>query len=511
MGFVEKLRKLDKFTRYSAVVISIFALVILYLTAVHHVSGDACWYMSISRFISNNRLIPFDEPLGRDMPFWSPPLFHIMAASVFYAFGNVSHSFANFAVKFISPFFGIGSLFLSFAIIKKLFDSKIAFYSIVFLAFIPIFVDYSIFSYVESTLVFFVILSLYFVINGRIVLGGIAAGLSVLVKYNGIFILPALVYFIYLSNAKKRIFFKKSAVLILLALIIPSPWFIRNLVLLGNPVWPFLNFIFHGYSASSYGNLQLSNLVDPDFAIYTYLGFFGVPDCRYAALTFFKIPYFGILLPLWLLGTFVFIMPLLIGFFRIGKLRIKNSASKVKVNFLLFWIIAYIFVLLLYVVNAGFAVSRMILPAFPAIAVFWAFGYEKIANSKCRKLAIFCLFIIIIGLIFAETIKITLASREWGKYKEDFDWIKQNTPEGAIFMANGQCFPYNIERLALYSTSENIRENLENADYIWVNQNFKLDTFSSFDKQSLSIIQSGDYKAEYRNKKTGTIIYSIRR
>lgn len=508
MSLLEKFRGLDKHTRYSFVVILLFAVIVISIAAIHHVSGDACWYMSISRFISDNGKIPFDEPLGRDMPFWSPPLFHIMAASVFHAFGSVSHSFANFAVKFISPFFGIGSLLLSFAIIKKLFDSKIAFYSIVFLAFIPIFMDYSIFSYVESTLVFFVVLSLYFVINDRIVLGGIAIGLSVLVKYNGVFMLPALVYLIYFMNPEKRVFYKKSAVLVLLAFIIPSPWFIRNWLLLGNPVWPFLNFIFQGYSASSYKGLQLSNIVDPDLAIFTYLGFFGVPDGKYEALKFFEIHYLNILLPLWLLGTFIFFMPLVIGFFRIINRKRINPKTK---NFLAFWVIAYIFLLLLYVMNAGFAVSRMILPAFPAIAVLWAFGYEKLSSSKYRKLAAFFFFIVIIGLVFTETVKITLASREWEKYKDDFDWVRQNTPKDSIFMANGQCLPYNIERFAFHSTEKNIRENLENADYIWVNQNFKLDTYSSFDQQSLSIIQSGDYKAVYRNKKTGTIIYSIRR
>src|SRR3989344_2478681 len=79
-------------------------------------------------------------------------------------------------IKFISPIFGILSLIVSFLLVKKLYSSKIAFYSTIFLAFVPIFIDYSVLSYVESMLTFFVVLSVYFLVKDRIWLSGIAAG-----------------------------------------------------------------------------------------------------------------------------------------------------------------------------------------------------------------------------------------------------------------------------------------------------------------------------------------------
>ena len=60
-----------------------------------------------------------------------------------------------------------------------------------FLTFIPIHIDYSVFGYVESALTFFVVLSVYFALEDKALLSALAAGLSILTKYNGIFILPS--------------------------------------------------------------------------------------------------------------------------------------------------------------------------------------------------------------------------------------------------------------------------------------------------------------------------------
>ena len=64
--------------------------------------------------------------------------------------------------------------------------------------------------------------------------------------------------------------------------------------------------------------------------------------------------------------------------------------------------------------------------------------------------------------------------------------------------------PYNLERTSLYATSEN----LDKADYIWVNQNFSLDVRSILSKEKINEIQSRNYKIIYSNARTGTIVYS---
>ena len=512
MNLIKKFNKLEKYTKYSIFVIVLFSIIVLFLTSIYHVSGDGCWHIPAGKFIANNLKIPLFEPLGRDEPFWSPPVYHIIVAVVYYIFSAFNNNIANFAVKFVSSLFGILSLIFSFLVVKKLCNSRTAFYSTIFLAFIPIVIDYSIFSYVESTLMFFVILSVYFLINGKFVLSGIAAGLSILAKYNGVFIIPVLIYIMHRRFGKNK-FYKNALIIALLSLLIAAPWLARNWILLGNPIWPFLNFAFNGLESKSYAEVHLLNLASPSLYASTYLGFFGVPDGNYNTFSFLRIPYLKVLLAIWLIGTFIFMIPLLIGFFNINKLRLcrklensKNSPKLKNANFMIVWILSYLVLFLLYAINVGSFVSRMVLPAFPAIAAFWAFGYEKLQGNKFRKLINLVFILVIIGFVFTEFAKIRLASNAWGFYKEDFEWANANTKSNAVFVANGQCVPYNIERTSLYANDESLKK----ADYVWVNQNFALDKRSILDEQSLKIVQAKNFNVVYSNKKTGTTIYSAR-
>ena len=169
------------------------------------------------------------------------------------------------------------------------------------------------------------------------------------------------------------------------------------------------------------------------------------------------------------------------------------------------WIISYFILFLLYVANVGFSVSRIILPAFPAIAVIWAFGLESLIKNK-RKLIAVILTLIMIGFVFASFAKFSYASKSWDFYEQDFEWARSNTPLNSVFVAEGQCVPFNLERTSLYATSESLNK----ADYIWVNQNFNLDARSILSKEKINQIQSRNYKIEYENKKTGTIIYKTK-
>lgn len=495
MNLIKRFNGAEKYTKYSILIIILFSLVVLSLASIYHVSGDGCWHIPVGKFIANNQKIPLFEPLGRDEPFWNPPLYHLIVALVYYIFSHFSHSAANFAVKFISPAFGILSLVFSFLIIKKLINSKIAFYSTLFLAFIPIFIDYSILSYVESTVTFFAVLSVYFLVNGRFVLAGVSAGLAMLTKYNGAFILPVLIYILY-KKFDRKVFLKNALIIAVLPLLVALPWFIRNWLLLGNPVWPFLNFIFGGLHAKSYAALDLGRLVHYNLLLTAYFGIFGVPDGNYSLFSFLDIPYFGFLLAAWLVGTIIFISPLLSGFFTERRNDEKGIFAV--------WVASYLALFSVYVANVGWAVSRMMLPAFPALAVFWAFGVDKLHN-KNAKMFMVLLAAVAAGFVFAGYVKFSAASAQWGVYKGDFNWVKENTDENAVFIANGQCVPYNIERKSFYASEENAR----GADYIWVNQDFALDRVSALDENTLRSIRSKNYRIAYYNRETGTTIYKI--
>ena len=499
MSCIKKFNDSDAYTKYSILIIVLFSIIVLSLTSIYHVSGDGCWHVPVGKFIAKSNEFPLFEPLGRDEPFWSPPLYHIFVAVVYYIFSVFNNNIANFAVKFVSPVFGILSLIFSFLIIKKLFKSKMAFYSTLFLAFVPIFIDYSIFSYMESTLTFFVILSIYFAVNGKFVLSGIAAGLSILTKYNGIFILPVLIFILY-KRFGKKVFYKNALIVLALSLLIASPWLARNWILLGNPIWPFLNFVFDGFQSKSYSALDLANAANPQLFISAYLGIFGVPDGNYKTFSFFNIPYLELLLAVWLIGTFIFLIPLITGIFNISNLKRKSH-----LNIFVVWILSYLILFFLYAINVGFFVSRMMLPAFPALAIFWAFGHERIKNTKFKKIIKLLIILISVGFILIEAVKISLAANAWDFYEQDFEWVRLNTKPNDVFIANGQCVPYNTERMSLFAT----QDNFEKADYAWVNQNFQLDKRSALDANSIKLLQSGKYKIVYFNDATGTKIYVL--
>ena len=141
MSLSKKINKMEKYAKYSIYIIILFSIVVLSLASIYHVSGDGCWHISAGKFIAKNMKLPLFEPIGRDEPFWSPPLYHIIVALVYNFFNTLfGANIANFAVKFISPVFGILSLVFSFIIIKKIVNSRTAFYSTIFLAFMPIFI-----------------------------------------------------------------------------------------------------------------------------------------------------------------------------------------------------------------------------------------------------------------------------------------------------------------------------------------------------------------------------------
>lgn len=500
MSLIKKFNKLEAYTRYSVFVIIIFSIIVLSLTSIHRISGDACWQTSVGRYIGTNFKIPLFERLGRDEPFWAPPFFHFIVAAVYSFFNIFSYNLANEAIKFISPSFGILTLVFSFLTIKKLFNPRIAFYSTLFLAFLPLFIDYSTFGYIESTVTFFIVLSVYFLASGRIFLSSIAAGISIITKYNGIFIMPVLLYYTYKTRKNSiKVPWRDMLIVAFVPALIAMPWLIRNWVVLGNPVWPFVNFIFGGLETASYNYFKdFGDIFTLKLVKFVYLGFFGVPEGNPAKLMFFDIPYLRLMLAVWFIGTLTFTLPLIAGFF--AK---KPDAKRI----LYAWIGSFLILFVLYAGNVNFSVSRIVLPAVPALAVVWAFGFSRILKTaRFRKFAIISFVLIASGFVLAEFVKISLASSQWASYDKDFEWIKANTNKNDMVLAGGQCLAYKFDRQTLTPKMEYIGK----ADYIWLNQNFRLDTKALINGSVLLKIEERNYKKAYENKQTGTIIYGVK-
>ena len=479
----------NTYTKLAIFIVIIGILLRFYLASTYHISGDACWQISNSRFIAENNELPLFEHYGRDEPFWPPPVFHILSATIYKISPNPESN-----VKLLSPLLGSLTLIIFFLLANKLFNAKTAFYSTLFLTFIPLHLDYSVFSYIDSTVTFFTLLSVYLALNNRIYLASIAAGLSVLSKYNGIFILPVLFIIIY----KKKNFIKNFLTISFISGLLSSFWFIRNWIYLRNPIWPFVNNIFNGYQAASFtaskvGSITLSKILHIKSMSAIYLGVYGVPNGNLSSFSIINIPFLNILITIWLLATLIFSLPILIGLF---SKQLKNR------NLISIWIISYIILAIIYIINAGWAISRFLLPAFPAIALLWGHGLTKIKHFK--KSITLLLILIIIGLSFTSFVKIKYAADEWKSFNNDFDWVKSNTPKDSIFLSESQCLSYNINRQSLSPLSDNIKK----VDYVFTNQDFKIDNRITLDDDVLNNIKFNSILV-YKNQKTNTKIYKI--
>jgi 4-amino-4-deoxy-L-arabinose transferase-like glycosyltransferase len=493
---LNKLKELDSHTKLAIAIIAAAITLRFVLASFYHVSGDGCWHNSVARFIAREGKLPLFESFGRDEPFWAPPLFHAVLALFYKTFGAFGNSIADFSAKMVSPLFGSLSLVFSYLVAAKLFGKRTALYATLFLAFIPLSIDYNVFSYVGGLLSFLVVLSVYFAINNRVVSSAVCFGLAILTKYNGAFIMPLLLYIIYRNNKKR--FARNAAVFLSICSLIGLPWFIRNWIYLGNPVWPFFNTLFNGYYSESFalsgvGSFDFANFFSIGGLVSFYLGFFGVPNGNYHALSFVNVPHLPLLFGIWLCGTMIFCLPLLLGLIS-GKLE--------KKGILFVWIGSYILLALIYIGNAGWAVSRFMLPALTPVAVIWARGIENVKNDMIRKAFIALILAVIAGFVFSSFAKVAIAAASWNSYKDDFEWVKKNTDKDGIFMGY-QCLSYNIDRFSIMPGLEKATE----VDYIFVNRNFRLEPRSIVNEEIFDIIRQHNFSKVYSNNATGTTIY----
>ena len=500
MNLIKKFQNLDKYGKIAVIIIVLGIVLRFSLAVLHSISGDACWQLSNARYFGQHLSLPTFEQFGRDEPFWAPPLFHIFAG-LSYALGSVfSDSLGNLLMKLISPLLGSLSLIVFYLLAKHLLDRKIAAYALFFYTFIPLQIDYSIYSYVDGTVSFFSLLSVYLLLRGRMILSGISAGFAILSKYNGIFILPVIIFILFLKNKDKIIAINKSLVVGCIALALGSLWFIRNWLVLGNPVWPFLNGIFNGYESAAFvtqqtGFIVLDRLFDFSGLTTIYLGIFGVPDGNIQTLLFYPIQHLALLFSLWIIATIIFSIPFIIGLFSKNKNRML----------LLIWTLSFCVLAGIYILNATWSVSRFLLPAFPAVALLWALGLEKMKDLSLFRYVLVLLILIACGFVFSIALKINLAAQSWHEYDDDFSWVQQNTPQNSILISSGQCISYYTHRQTYPAYSENIGK----ADYVWINQEFRLDTTSIIDDSLLQSIQQ-EGSLIYENEETLNSIYKIK-
>jgi len=491
--------KKENYAKLSIAIILIAAVLRFAFALSHTVSGDACWHLASARFIATHNKVPLFEGLGRLQPFWAPPLFHFAAALLYKISAVISLNFADLSLKLVSPVFGTLTVIIAYLIARKSFGGKAAFYSMIFLNFVPIFLDYSIFGYTDSTTAFFSVLAIYLMLNNRHVLSSVSLGLAMLSKYNAVFVLPMLLYLAYRPGSSKKGRSARMLVVFFLPLLISSVWFLRNFILLGNPFWPYLNGIFHGVDVGvSFNTLNFRSLLSFSSYLRAYLELFGVPNGEISVLSFYNIAFIKYLFFVWLIGTLIFIYPFIRGLF---PSKGKENQYFQKGMYILF--ASHLIMLLVYLVNTRWFGARLLLPVIPFMAMVWAKGLNSI---KIKNAYVFIVLAISIGFVAVEAVKISVAAKEWSLYSQDFEWAKSNSKEKDIFYGNGQCLSYNINRLVIDHTSP---FEPGKVDYAWANNKWKID-FAMNDASLAEIKNSGKLKIVYDNPDTGTAIYKAK-
>jgi len=489
----------DVYAKLSVTLIIVVAIIRFTFALSYTISGDACWHLSTSRFIATQNKIPLFEGLGRLEPFWAPPAFHFFAAFLYKISNLISSEIADASMKLVSPIFGTLTVVIVYLITRKLFDARTAFYSMLFLNFVPLFLDYSVLSYVDSTAAFFSILSAYLMINNRYFLSSASFGVALLSKYNAIFMLPMLLYLVYAQSSDKRKRFTKMLTVVFLPLLVSSIWFIRNLVLLGNPFWPFLNGIFHGIRVGTYfGTFNFSNIFSFSPYLSSYLELFGVPNGNASLIFFYDIPLIKYLLAIWIAGTLIFLYPLARGFSRKSKDKNKLFLMSIYILFL-----SFLLMLFIYLVNVGWFGARLLLPTMPFIGILWARGMDSI---KLNNVYTIIVLVIGLGFIVAEVSKIAIAAKEWDVYGKDFEWAISNSEKKDVFYGNGQCLSYNINRVVIDHTAPFETEGI---NYVWANNKWRID-FPMNEESFKKVNHSDKLIQVYNNSNTGTTIYKVR-
>jgi 4-amino-4-deoxy-L-arabinose transferase-like glycosyltransferase len=163
--------------------------------------------------------------------------------------------------KFIHFAFGLLTAAMIYRYLKRRINKEYAALGSLFFLTIPIIVRLSGTVYVDLGLICFLFASLLFLFHwiesgfkiNYLVISAVFCGLGLGTKYNaliGLFLVSLFAAFIYARyNSRQRFYVVKSiglgAFFVFIALIVFSPWMIRNVAWTGNPVYPLYNRIFN--------------------------------------------------------------------------------------------------------------------------------------------------------------------------------------------------------------------------------------------------------------------------
>jgi hypothetical protein len=402
--------------------------------------------------------------------------------------------------KYIHFAFALLTSFLIFRYLKIRLDSLYALFGVVLFLSLPIILKLSITVYVDLGLVFFSTAALIYLFKWidndykikYLLVPAVFCGLAMGTKYNGLivlFILSLFIPFVFISGAKKKIYTKDSGdksrliniqlkavgfgiIFFFSALLVFSPWMIRNYVWKANPIYPLYDQIFNRHmpvSPDTQKEQQINGpAADPQQT-------FEAKSTRWGPFAIRKVIYGEswweiALIPVRVffegqddspkhfdgkLSPFLFLLPFFAFFQK------KGTSSALRTERKIFIYITILFIM--YAFSTTNIRIRYIVPIIPPLVILATFGFHNIASTLANRwknlpnwFVKFCILFLSGALISYNGIYIF----QQFKYVEPFsyisgqisrdDYIVKYRPEYSIYQYANRNLADNVKILGLF-------------------------------------------------------------
>jgi len=370
-----------------------------------------------------------------------------LISSIFFKLG-----FGEIGIRFLEAVFSISLIFISYLIIKDMFDKEKALFVSICLTFLWVILFFTGRAMTEIPAAFFILLALLFFWKGYVKnqgkiffwLFGAFFALSVLTRMQYLMFAP--VFLIYAFSKEKFKFLKNKylwfAVLAFFLVLLPHIILYWNHF--GNPVTDIL---------SHYFGIQTSATIETGSQAKDFFNYFK--DLPYALdgttfSSFFK-PFFF----LFLIGIFYFFADLILGFDNIFK------SEEIKKKLLVFSWIVIPFLILGYMTQS--AEQRYTMPIYPFIFLIASVSFFKIRDYLCKNKTKSCIilgFIVLIVLLIPNLLwgfQLTDAKKtSYLEVQQAGLWLKQNSNPGDIIVTSSypQISYYSERTVALFDSDK---------------------------------------------------------
>jgi len=301
-------------------IIIILVIFALYKTlSLPAIEWDSLAYgVNYAKIIFQNADIPLiaGPSIGLEMSASYPPGIQLTAVFLYFFSGGVN----DFFYRLLSPIFGIATILLTYKFAMSLNQNKSNLVFVIsFLCIIPFFWEVFIQETYLMGLVFMLLLSAFFFYKAYDsktpsdtkrceIIGTLFCCFAALTSYTGLFSFGLLL--LYAINKKMNL--KRLMQLLFLGVVIVLPWYLRNFVLLGNPVYPFFGigkYLDPLLRSSTTQHFQQYSLL-PLYTVANLLCFLGIGVSIVAMiyLSFSKRRDFRFVLPYYILFVFLLIM-----------------------------------------------------------------------------------------------------------------------------------------------------------------------------------------------------------